>query len=93
MSSVIKNTDLLARETEVELEDRRHDCPSSHTLWTQLSVALQASVSSMHNYAYELNFIRTEDKEIYVLRLLDEAVIIIDDEGTIDTQASIDIRK
>ena len=91
MSSVIKNTKNLANE--VEVDDRRHDCPTAHQLWSKLSVAQQASVSSMHNFGYELNFIRNEGEEMLVVMLLNEAVIVIDDEGTIDTQVSINIRK
>ena len=93
MSSVIKNTKHLTSENEVTLEDRRHECPSEHALWSKLSVAQQASVSSMHNYGYELSFIRNEGEEMLVVMLLNEASVVIDDEGTIDTQVSIDIRK
>jgi len=90
MSPPIKQTKHLTSEKDIE--DRRHECPSTHALWTQLSIAQQASVSSMHNYGYELNFIRTEDEETKVVMLLNETVVVIDGEGTIDTQATIKIR-
>ena len=79
-------------ENEVEIEDRRHECPSKHALWAQLSISQQASVSSMHNYGYELSFIRAEGEEVQVVMLLNGAVVVIDDEGTIDTRAKIEIR-
>ncbi|MCP4990262.1 MAG: hypothetical protein GY928_30755 [Colwellia sp.] len=46
----------------------------------------------MHNYGYELSFIRAEGEEVQVVMLLNGAVVVIDDEGTIDTQAKIEIR-
>lgn len=93
MSSVIKNTKNSSSEQQVNPEDRRHACPTTHALWAQLSVAQQASVSSMHNYGYELSFIRSEGEIKQVVMLLNEAAIIIDDEGTIDTHPNIHIRE
>ncbi|WP_057830045.1 hypothetical protein [Colwellia sp. TT2012] len=93
MSSAIKNTKNLTGKIEIDRDERRHVCPSTHALWTQLSVAQQASVSSMYNYGYELSFIRTQDEITQVVMLLNEAVIAIDEEGTINTQVSIHIRK
>jgi len=46
----------------------------------------------MYNYGYELSFIRTEGEEKYVVMLLNEAAIVIDEEGAIETQPSIQIR-
>jgi len=92
MSSRLKQSKNLTSEHEVDNEDRRNGCPSTHALWAQLSIAQQASVSSMHNYGYELSFIRTEGEEIQVVMLLNETLVVIDDEGTIDTQANIKIR-
>ncbi len=92
MSPPIKQTKHLTSENEKDIEDRRHKCPSTHALWTQLSIAQQASVSSMHHYGYELSFIRTEENKTQVVMLFNETVVVIDDEGTIDTQANIKIR-
>jgi len=92
MSSLIKQTKHLTSEKEENPDERRHKCPSTHALWAQLSVAQQASVSSMHHYGYELSFIRGEGETKQVVMLLNEAAIIIDDEGTINTQANIKIR-
>lgn len=92
MSSVINNPKNLSSKMNVDQENRRHACPSTHTLWAQLSIAQQASVSSMYNYGYELSFIRTEDNEMNVVMLLNEAAIVIDEEGSIDTHPNIHIR-
>lgn len=73
-------------------EDRRQSCPSAHSLWTQLSIAQQASVSSMHNYGYELSFIRSENQETNAVMILGDAIIMIDEEGSINTLPNIDIR-
>ena len=93
MSSVIKSPKNFANENQVTVDERRHACPSTHALWSKLSDAQQASVSSMSNYGYELSFIRSENEEQQqVVMVLNEAVIVIDDEGTIDTHPNIHIR-
>ncbi len=56
-------------------------------------ISQQASVSSMHNYGYEQSFIRAEGEKVQVVMLLNGAAVVIDDEGTIDTQEKIEIRQ
>ena len=92
MPFTIKSVEHSRSEKTMVQEERRHSCPSKHALWKQLSVTQQASVSSMYSYGYELSFIRTENEVKYVVMLLNEAVIVIDEEGSIDTQPSIHIR-
>ncbi len=87
------NQQNLPSDNQSESEERRHTCPSKHALWAQLSVVQQASVSSMYNYGYALSFIRTENAEMNVVMTLNEAVIVINEEGDIDTHANIQIRK
>ncbi len=92
LSSAIKNTKHSTSEKNIIQNERRHILPNKHALWAKLSVVQQASVSSMYNYGYELSFIRTEGEEKYVVMLLNEAAIVIDEEGAIETQPSIQIR-
>lgn len=73
-------------------EERRYSCPSKHAMWAQLSVTQQSAVSSMYNYGYNLAFIRTESEQQSVVMQLNEAVVLIDGDGNIDTQPNIDKR-
>lgn len=93
MSSISNNDHKPSSNNQSDLEERRHTCPSKHALWAQLSVVQQASVSSMYNYGYELSFIRAEGEEIYVVMTLNDAAVVINEEGDIDTQPHIHIRK
>ncbi|SFD49201.1 hypothetical protein [Pseudoalteromonas denitrificans] len=72
--------------------ERRHDCPTSHLLWSKLSDAQKASVSSLYNYGYELSFIRRVDCEEVVVLLLNDSPATVDIHGEINTSPDIKVR-
>jgi len=56
-------------------------------------VLQQSGVSSMHSYGYELAFIREREGEKWVVMKLHDSVIIIDEDGNVETEPDIKIRK
>ena len=80
-------------ELAKEQTERRHAVPNKHILWSKLSVTQQAAVSSLDHYGYELSFIRESDGGMEVVMLLNNAPATIDEEGNIDPQPPIEIRK
>jgi hypothetical protein len=73
--------------------ERRHSIPNKHILWSQLSVTQQAAVSSLDHYGYELSFIRDTDSGMQVVMLMNGAPASIDEDGNINPQPDIAIRK
>ncbi len=62
--------------------------------WDKLNYAQRFSVSSLFQFGYDINFVRTaEGRSVVVLSINDNDNVTVNHDGLIDTQPNIKIRQ
>lgn len=72
---------------------RRRRSVESFEWWHHLNYAQKFSVSSLYKFGYEINFVRMIDHRSIVVMSLNVNVVTIDNDGLIDPQPDISIRR
>ncbi len=65
----------------------------SYEWWEQLNYAQKFSVSSLFQFGYDIDFVRSVDKHSVVVMSLDGNNLTVNQEGLIDTQPNINVRR
>ncbi|MCW8866255.1 MAG: hypothetical protein OQK09_14905 [Colwellia sp.] len=74
-------------------EERRKVEAKIKQLLKELSVAQQCSLSEISHYGYTLSFVRKTPEGKLAVVQMDDAAITIDEEGEIDHNSNIKIRR
>jgi len=75
------------------IKDRRTTMPPSlDTMWDELTLAQQFSISSLGQFGYTLNFIRHVNLKTLAILHLNEKTATINEDGVINITAGIDLR-
>lgn len=72
--------------------DRRQNTPEHSALWKELSLAQKFSASSLGKFGYELAFVRNEKGRNLAVLTCNSGVVIITEDGDINTCPEIRIR-
>jgi hypothetical protein len=82
-------------QTQVKLEtllDRRENTPEYSVLWKELSLAQKFSASSLGKFGYELAFVRNEKGRNLAVLTCESGVVVITEDGDINTCPDIRMR-
>jgi hypothetical protein len=74
-------------------EERRKVEAKIKALLRELTVAQQCSLSEISHFGYQLSFVRKTEDGILAIVQLDDKAITIDEEGDIDHQPTLKIRR
>ena len=74
------------------LERRAQNTTATSTLWNKLSLAQKFAASSLTQFGYDLNFIRSSHAGSLAILLCGDNTATISTEGEIDTAPTIVIR-
>jgi len=72
---------------------RRKRSVESYDWWAQLNYAQKFSVSSLYQLGYEMKFVRTSNHQSIAYMFLSEHIVTIDQDGLINTEPEIVLRK
>ncbi len=61
--------------------------------WNQLNYAQKFSVTSLFQFGYDIDFIRTTESHSVVIMSLNDANVTVNQDGLIDTQPNIQVRR
>ncbi len=65
----------------------------SYAWWSLLNYAQKRSVSSLFQFGYDIDFVRTSNDTCLVVMSLEGVSITVNEDGVIDTQPNIKIRR
>lgn len=72
---------------------RRRRPVESYAWWQQLNYAQKFSVSSLFQFGYDIDFVRTANGLSLVVMSLDGISVTVNQDGVIDTHPNIKIRR
>ncbi len=61
--------------------------------WEHLNYAQKFSVSSLFQFGYDIEFVRSSDNHSVVVMSLDDVNVTVNQDGLIDTQPNIKVRQ
>ena len=89
MQSLLSQT---TSNTPVINERRTGERPNLDTMWDQLTLAQQFSLSSLGQFGYTLSFTRNVYSKVIAVLHLNDKTATINEEGVINITSGLDVR-